>query len=62
VERIAELVAARQRGDKGKKILIDLAHHMKLNYRPPVYGPEIANAMSVAQLESLRDDFKVLFS
>ena len=62
VERIAETVGSRQKTDKGKKVLIDLAHEMKLDYRPAVYGPAIARAMDAAQLEFLRDDFKELFA
>jgi len=62
VKRIAEYLLARPTSDKGKKVLIDLAHEMTLNYRPPVYGPAIADAMDVAQLEILRGDFKELFA
>ena len=62
VERIAEFVTSRQKTDKGKKVLIDLAHEMKLDYRAAVYGPAIAKALHVTQVEFLRKDFTELFS
>jgi hypothetical protein len=61
VERIADAVPGKRGTEKGKKVLIDLAHRMTLEYRPAVYGPAIARAMDPAYLEFLRDDFRGLF-